>query len=277
MQIKSYIPKNKVLQNYIECFYTLKRNQNDKDVTYFGFPSNTVFLTLCQDAKITFNENDLVIENFPNNEVQSVLIFDNQNKGLTTYKGKTNEITIYFKPLGINMFLEKPLSNYITNTISKFNPFEDFINNINDTFKIDDDSSKIEFLENYFISKLKTFKHHFLHNAIEKIVNEDNAKMSVSELANHFRVSRTTFHKQFLLHIGTSPSQFIKIERFRNTIKKFTKNASNEQLLDVVYLVEYFDQSHMSKDFKSLTGYTPKTFFSKLHQIENNQINWIFL
>lgn len=276
MKIKSYNPKNKILQRYIECFYTLKRDLNDKDITYFGFPSNTIFLTLCQDASINISGNDFIIENNPTNKIQSILIYDNQKKGSTTYKGKVNEITIYFKPLGINAFLEKPLSNYLTNTISNFNPYQDFINSISEAFKIEDDFSKIEFLENYFISKLIGFEHSFLKKAVEKIMNEDNLKMNVSELANHFKVSRTTLHKQFLLHIGTTPSQFIKIERFRNAIKIFTKNSNGEQLIDVTYLVEYFDQSHMAKDFKSLTGYSPKVFFSNLYQIENHQINWIF-
>lgn len=276
MKIKIYKPKNEILQNHIECFYSLQRNNNDKDITYFGFPSNTIFLTLCQDAKITINEDNLIIENQPNEGIKSILIIDNQKQGSTTYKSKTNEITIYFKPLGINAFLEKPFSNYITNTISEFNPFEDYTVAINEVFKIKDDTAKIEFLENYFISKYIDFKHSFLHKTIEKIATENTSKISISELSIRFAISRTTLHKQFLLHIGTSPSQFIKIERFRNAIKMYTKNASNEQLKDIAYLVEYFDQSHMAKDFKSLTGYSPKTFFSKLHQIENYQINWIF-
>ncbi|KOY84304.1 hypothetical protein AD998_21710 [bacterium 336/3] len=277
MKIKIYKPKSEILQNHIECFYSLQRNDNDHDITYFGFPSNTIFLTLCQDAKIVINGNDLTIENHPNEGIKSILIIDNQKQGSTTYRGNTNEITIYFKPLGINAFLEKPLSNYIINTISNFNPFDDYIMTINEIFKIKDDIAKIDFLESYFVSKCIDFKHPFLHKALEKITNEENSKINIVELTKHFAVSRVTIHKQFLLHIGTSPSQFLKIERFRTAIKMFTKNASNEQLIDIAYMVEYFDQSHMARDFKSLTGYSPKIFFSKLSQIENSQINWIFL
>lgn len=276
MKIKVHKPNNKTLQNYIECFYTLQRNENDKDITYYGFPSNCVFVTLCKDATIAFKENDLVIENETNNQVKSVLIIDNQKQGLTTYKGKTNEITICFKPLGMNAFLNKPLSSYITNTISEFYPFEDYTRAINEVFKLEDDVAIIKFLENYFISKFQDFKHPFLNKALERIANDDTPKIGIAALANSFTISRTTLHKQFVLHVGTSPSQFIKIHRFRNAIKMFTKQATKEQLIDIVYLAEYFDQSHMTKDFKSLTGYSPKMFFSKLSQIENNQINWIF-
>ncbi|MDN3677607.1 helix-turn-helix domain-containing protein [Flavobacterium paronense] len=276
MKIKIYKPKSDILQNHIECFYSLQRNNNDEDITYFGFPSNTVYVTLCQNAKISIDENDVTIENHPNEEIKSILIIDNQKQGSTTYKGSTNEITIYFKPLGINFFLEESLSNFIINTISEFNPFEDYTSTINEVFKIKEDAAKIEFLENYLVSKYNDFKHSFLHEAIEKIANENTSKISIAALSERFEISRTTLHKQFLLHIGTNPSQFIKIERFRSAIKMFTKNASKEQLIDIAYLADYFDQSHMAKDFKSLTGYSPKVFFSKLSLIENNQINWIF-
>ena len=273
MKIKIHKPKNEILQHHIECFYSLERDDNDKDVTYFGFPSNTVFLTLTQDAKIIINKNDVTIENQPNDNVQSTLIIDNQKQGAPTYRGKTNEITIYFKPLGINAFLEKPLSNYRTNTISEFHPFEDYNSAINEVFKMKDDTAKIEFLENYFISKIKDFKHTFLHKALERLASDTKPKISIAALAQSLTISRTTLHKQFLLHIGTNPSQFIKIERFRNAVKMFAKNSTKEQLIDVVYLADYFDQSHMAKDFKSLTGYSPKAFFSKLSTTENSQLN----
>lgn len=276
MEIVIYKPKNKILQDYIDCFYTFKRSADDEPLTYFGFPSNIIFVTICQNAKISINDSELTIENINNKEIKSILIVDNKKQASTTYRGITNEITIYFKPLGINAFIHKPLSEYIKGNISDFNPFHDYTKNIEKLFTISEDDAKIEFLENYFISKLKIFEHSFLHKIVKSIVNNHVPKMNVTQLAEFHSISRTTLHKQFLLHLGISPSQFIKIERFRNAIKLFTRSASHDQLLDIAYLVEYFDQSHMSKDFKSLTGDTPKIFFSKLNQVDN-QINWIFL
>lgn len=277
MKIKIHKPQNKLLLPYIECFYTLQRNENDEDVSYFGFPSNNVFVTLCQDAEITIHKNDFIIENTTNGKIKSLIIIDNQKQGATTYKGKTNEITIYFKPLGINAFLKKPLSFFNANTISEFYPYEDFTQAINEVFNIEDDAAKIEFLEKYFISKFDNFKHPFLKHVIDEILNTNSPATSIAQLSENFKVSRVTLHKQFLLHIGSSPSQFIKIERFRNALKMFTLKSTQEQLIDIAYLVDYFDQSHMAKDFKTLTGYSPKAFFSKLSQLEKNQINWIFL
>ncbi|MCG2613722.1 helix-turn-helix domain-containing protein [Terrimonas sp. NA20] len=35
----------------------------------------------------------------------------------------------------------------------------------------------------------------------------------------------------------------------------------------------YFDQSHMIRDFKALTGYTPKDFFPGLSRIGDGEVN----
>lgn len=276
MEIKLFKPKSETLQNFIECFYTLTRESNDKTISYTSFPTNTVFVTLCLDSEIIIDQSNLTFRHAKGQGVQSIAILDNQQPGFTTYEGPTHEITIYFKPLGISAFLEKPFSSYITGTISNFVPFTDYIRTISSIFSLTDNKNQINAIEDYLCGKVKQFVHPFLNTVIDKLTDKSLTPPSISDMARMNGISRTTLNKQFLQHIGTTPSQFLKIERFRNAIKQFTKTSTKEQLVDIAYLVDYFDQSHMAKDFKSLTGYSPKLFFSKLSQIENNQINWIF-
>lgn len=276
MQINLFTPKNKVLKKYIECFYTLDRKSSDKKISYTGFPTNTVFVTICRGGEFLIEKSNLTIKHTGNSEIKSILILDNQLPGITTYYGKTEEITIYFKPLGISAFLNSPLSTVAPDIISVFNPFEDFASVLATIFSIQNKSRQIDELEDYLIVKCKQFEHPFLRNVIDRLTDNTGTPPSISDIAKSQSISRPTLNKHFHLHLATTPAQFIKIERFRNAIKRFTKNATQEQLVDIAYLVDYFDQSHMVKDFKSLTGYSPKLFFSKLSQIENNQINWIF-
>jgi AraC-like DNA-binding protein len=276
LEIKLFKPRSETLQKFIECFYTLTRDSNDKTISYTSFPTNTVFVTLCLDSEIVFDQSNLTIRHAKGQGVQSILILDNQQPGFTRYEGQTHEITIYFKPLGINAFLEKHFSSYISGTISNFTPYTDYIKKIDSIFSLTDNQDRINAIEDYLCGKVKQFAHPFLNTVIDKLKDRSGPPPSISDMARINGISRPTLNKQFLQHIGTTPSQFLKIERFRDAIKQFTKTSTKEQLVDVAYLVDYFDQSHMAKDFKSLTGYPPKLFFSKLSQIENNQINWIF-
>lgn len=277
MKLEVYTPKSEILLNIIECFYTLQRDEHDKPITYYGFPSNNVFITFCENAEVTIKKETLIIKNKQDNNLKTLLIIDNKKPGATTYIGKTNEITIYFKPLGINGFLNKPLSQYHVNGVLEFDFFNAHSGELLSILKTGNQLQKMQLLEMFLISKLKKFEHAFLHHALSTIKNGLGLKLSINTMAKNNKVSRTTFNKQFLLHIGTTPVQFIKIERFRSAIKTFTGNSTTEQLIDVAYLVNYFDQSHMAKDFIALTGFSPKIFFAKISKEQGKTINWIFL
>jgi AraC-like DNA-binding protein len=48
-------------------------------------------------------------------------------------------------------------------------------------------------------------------------------------------------------------------------------------LTTIAYAANYFDQAHMTKEFKSITGKSPKDFFKNLTTMEQGQINWSFV
>ncbi len=277
MEIKLFKPKKPLLQKYIECFYILRRKPDEKSITYLGFPSFNAFVIVCKNAEITLQKENITVAHSHNCLPESLLIFDFEKSGFTRYTGETFEVTIYFKPLGLNAFLDKNLIDYKNSPVSHFNPFDDYQTKMAEVFVISDDEKMMQTLENYWLSKLKGFQYPFLQKVVAEIMDENNLPITISDIAKRNNISRTTLNKYFNQHIGTSPNQFKKIVRFRHAMKQFAAKTSVENLIDVAYLAEYFDQSHMVKDFKSLTGYSPKTFFAKLSQLENGQINWLFL
>ena len=54
--------------------------------------------------------------------------------------------------------------------------------------------------------------------------------------------------------------------------------GSNEKtsLTELSHFIDFFDQSHMIENFKSLTKLTPRTFFENLTTMENSNVHWIF-
>ena len=83
--------------------------------------------------------------------------------------------------------------------------------------------------------------------------------------------------KHFETNIGKSPSDFKKIHRFRTALKTQINKKSNENMASLSYDLLFYDQSHLTKDFKSLTGLTPKKFFKNISSKENGEINWLFV
>lgn len=276
MNIKFFKPQNPVLQKYIECYYFLTNKAGAKKLSYLGFPSHNIYVTTFANAKTRVNGSSLAITENRKNKVTSLLIVDDEIPGLTTYQGSTTEVTIYFKPLGLNAFLEKNLLHYKKASISDFLPYNDYNERMHQFFKLKNTQQKISFLENYWLSKLKIFDHPFLHTILADILKAEEAPLKTSELAKKNNISRTTLNRQFALHLGISPNKFIKITRFRKAINALNEENKRGNLIDAAFLTGYFDQSHMAKDFKALTGHSPKSFFSKVTKLHNRHLNWMF-
>ncbi|HEX8637821.1 MAG TPA: helix-turn-helix domain-containing protein [Pyrinomonadaceae bacterium] len=277
MEIKFYKPRDLLLQKYIESFYYLKRQPEDKPVIYVAFPGICYFVSINESSQSVMQEEHKKFIHVAGESPVSDFIYNFDKPHFIEYQGATSELNICFKPLGINAFLEDNLSVYSSNYSTPFYPFEDYGQFLADVGSIKNIENKFRATEKYWTSKLKGFAHPFLKQVVEEIKNEDLTSRTIPGIAAANKVSRTTLHKEFSLHLCTTPGQFRKVVRFRRALKKHSVKSTIENLTDISCLVNYFDQSHMSKDFKALTKHSPKTFFSKTTPLAGGKFNWMFL
>jgi AraC-like DNA-binding protein len=279
MNIQLYRPGNHLLQNFIEYFYILTKDSKEEAVTYLTFPNIYSMVSINYHALIKTNGNQVTVEYNEDNLLVSGLAVRYKQPLLIEYAGAANEVTICFKPLGLNAFLEHPVSFYAKNDSleNNFLPFDDFLQEMINIMLIQNDEKKIASMEDYWISKLKGVSHPFLYQALNDILLPNNKEMTIAEIARKNKISQKTLIKHFEQHLGKTPSDFRKIVRFRNALKQKALENTMDNLTDITYISSYFDQSHMIKDFKALTGYTPKEFFKKLSSSYDGKINWIFL
>ena len=268
MNIEVYAPKNIELKKYIKCFYVLNHSKTDETTSYFTFPSIFSIVSIISNVKINQTSTEVIIEESNTNNFISGLNAKFTKPLLVEYQGNIKEITTYFNPLGINAFLENPLNKYCHKQNSQFIPFSDYQKAMQKILEIDNNTNLLSELEKYWLEKLKEFKHHFLKKAVQSILI--NPETSISNIAQKNHISHKTLIEQFKKHICKTPTEFRKIVRFRKALKNNTNS-----LTELSYLANYFDQAHMIKDFKSLTGYTPRDFFNNLSS-KQGIINWIY-
>ena len=277
MKIKVYSPSHPLLKKYIESIYILTHTSEEEPAKYITFPSIFTIVSSSEKSRAITKGNQLIIGQCDDNEVETNLVSDFNKPVYVQYEGKINEITIYFKPLTINAFLEQDLSHYNSSNFSEFSPFEDYRKAMIDILSLQNDTEKIEAVEKYWLSKLIGFQHNFLENVLSEMMGDENDALTITELCKKNHISRTTLNKHFDRHICKTPSQFKKILRFRNAVNKYASNTTRNNLTDIAYGVDYFDQSHMIREFKSVTGFSPKVFFEKTTTLEKKQIHWLFL
>ena len=275
MQIDFFRPENPGLQNYIEGYYILNHSENEDRVKYLTFPSVNSFVSVVSHAENSVLPEIISVRPSQYKSLDTSLVCRFNKPICFEYQGNIIEITIAFKPLGLNVFLKGELKDYSQGGFDTFIPFSDYEKEMKTILAIENQKVLAECLENYWKTKIKGFSHPFLHKAIALI--EEKPNISTIALANQFNISQKTLIKHFKSHICKTPSEYKRIFRFRKaleTMRTGKKEVTN--LTDLSYLSDFFDQSHMITNFKSLTGLPPKTFFKNLTTVKDSKIHWLF-
>ncbi|HAA12048.1 MAG TPA: hypothetical protein DCE41_10260 [Cytophagales bacterium] len=94
-------------------------------------------------------------------------------------------------------------------------------------------------------------------------VYEQEGRVTVDQLAEHFGVSRQVLNKVFLQHVLCTLKKFIITVRILALVK-YRINHPDLSLTEVAYQFDYYDQAHFNRDFKRISGVTPRKFFLDL-------------
>jgi len=274
MNIKTFQPLSKELQKYIECFYILSNSRDEDKVSYLTFPTLFSVVAAVINAKNIVTNQKVTIAFSKKDAIDTSLICRFNKPIFVEYEGEIKEVCIYFKPLGLNAFLEKPLENYSHSFVDEFIPFPDYEKRMHSILKMDDHAELASQIEQYWLDKLIGFNHRFLHQALDFIHQEPD--ITTFDLAKNLGVSQKTLIGQFKKHLCKTPTEYKMILRFRKAINEKQKSFEGNRLTDLAYISNFFDQSHMVASFKSLTGFTPKSFFQNLSTSNSKNINWIF-
>ncbi len=248
----------------MEGYYFISEDQNSNIIRYKTFPNNYSILSVSHNADVLYEGGKITVAPSDTEKITTDIVLRYTEPLEAIYEKAVDEITFYFKPLGLNHFISE--SSFISKekSIMNFQVFPDFNSKMLEIFNIKDREQQIEELENYWLSKLqqKDF------SLMEKILLEiETSDLKIDKIAKKLNFTRQYINKLFLKHIGKSPAEYRKIHRFRNAIKqvKGIKNLK-ELMLDNLF----YDQSHFNKDFKELTESSPSSFFKNVDtEIEN--------
>jgi len=274
MKIEHFKPKCKALQPYIESYYLLTHTANEKKVSYLTFPTLYSVVAAVQHAEHVLSETNITTKQSQTQALATSLVCRFNTPICFQYEGEIKEICIYFKPLGLNAFLEQPLATYSQTTFDAFVPFSEYESAMSALLQMEDKTQLAENVEAYWQSKLVGFDHPFLHKAIDAL--QKNGQASTAELANAANVSQKTFIHHFATHLCKTPTEYKKILRFRKALHERQTSKEGIKLTELGYITDFFDQSHMIANFKALTGLAPKQFFKQLSTADGSNVSWIF-
>ena len=120
---------------------------------------------------------------------------------------------------------------------------------------------RIKLIETFLFSRLTASEtvDRIVKATVETILTA-NGQLSVDELSKQTNVNRRQLERKFSSAIGLSPKQLSKTIRLQATLKMLL-NKRFTSLTALAYECDFYDQAHFIKDFKELTGLTPKEFY----------------
>lgn len=90
-------------------------------------------------------------------------------------------------------------------------------------------------------------------------VDETGGQLKVDQMARMASYSMPQLRRLFLREVGVSPKKFAQIVRVRKARGHLDHNLGRN-LTDTAFALGYYDQAHFVREFKSLTGLTPKQY-----------------
>ena len=180
--------------------------------------------------------------------------------------GNLSVFSIVFRPQGLMRFFKFPLHEICNQNV----PLQHIIGQSGRDLeeKMGEAATfhqRVKVAENYLWNLLKPdyLDYEFRRmNHVVELIGQTYGKINIRRMASEACLCRRQFERIFAEHIGISPKQYLKIIRFQYAIFQKQQNA-NLDMIELSYKSGYFDQSHFINDFKSLSGLTPKQYFSE--------------
>ncbi len=94
-----------------------------------------------------------------------------------------------------------------------------------------------------------------------KYIRKKEGLLTVTDLLNIIPVSQKTLEIKFKEIIGMTPGKYIKLYRFLKLMRKYASKPI--KFKDLIFMYDYYDESHFYKEFKLFMKESPKEYFKR--------------
>jgi len=198
-------------------------------------------------------------------ELQPRSFISGQSVGFSDVQstGRIEMITVVFQPYAAKVLFHIPSylfrgQNVDTEAVEDVE-LSDLVKRVTDT---SDNAVCIRLIEQFFLRRLYSLPEYNLKR-MSAVFDEINLQpqINISHLSETACLSSKQFGRIFTDYVGTTPKEFIRIIRMQRALLMLQQDPTTP-FVQVAYECGFFDQSHMIKEFKLFSGYTPAEYLS---------------
>lgn len=126
----------------------------------------------------------------------------------------------------------------------------------------------IEILSNYMKQYIAYCSFPVAFQTMLDMILNTNETISLQDISAKTRYSVRHINRMFDNYLGYGPKTLCKYIRFQHVLKEIISNP-NRQNSEFILNMDYSDQAHFQREFKSFMGETPKAFCNQLIHVYN--------
>ena len=181
-------------------------------------------------------------------------------------------ILVFFYPYTFHLFTGMPCQLF-TNDNVDFDCLESvaFKTLKKRVLEADSAEESIVHIESFLQQQLTRTQHLTYLKPLAKVFQtiEQNQESRVESLAETACLSERQFRRIFIEHVGLSPKQLLRIQRFHTIIKELIQSKENA-FDSLLYKHGYTDHSHFYREFRHFAGMSPSEYLAHLREIEHS-------
>ena len=262
-----FIQPSGILRNYIKYYCFMESEVYDADISERVIPVGNVQLMF-------HYRNPFVVLNTDKQELQPHSIISGLSNSffdVGTF-GATGVVFVAFHPEGACCFFDFPLSEIENRSVDMTDIFSREMKEVEEQLcGVKTIAERTKVIEDFLWRRFSPIPDHHLMllKTGVQLITQSRGQMTATRLSEHLSVTPRNLERKFSAYLGKSPKQFIKLVRFHATIADITSDKKIN-LTEYAYRNGYFDQSHFIKEFKALSGYTPKDFVERYPECNVN-------
>lgn len=249
MESFSIIQPSPSLAPYVRHYWAL--DASPSSIPQRIIPSGCIQLVLHKGSRLlSLNQQQL----------QPSAFISGQSTGYGDLKqtGSVSMIVVVFQPYGARTFFDMPMSELNGQDISFSELNDPLLNELHERIAAEDDTNScIDLIETVLLKRLLSFKEYDYKRMLAVIQHINQlATASAASMADVACLSYRQLNRVFSGYVGATPKEFLRVVRFQRALYHL-QTEPTASFTQLAYSCGFYDQSHMVKEFKALSGLTP--------------------
>lgn len=177
--------------------------------------------------------------------------------------GRLEMITVVFQPHAAKAFLHIPVRLFHGQSVAmdevEDKEFKELTRQVGDAVNHDD---CIRLIESFLIRRLYTFPEYEMKR-VAAVLHEIDVcpRVDIPRLSSVACLGDKQLRRVFTDYMGATPKEFVRIVRMQRALFMLQQDVATP-FAQVAYACGFSDQSHMIREFKLFSGYTPAEYLA---------------